>query len=161
MKIVTAFLLEGTTFLPEGSQSIDQAEYHATMNTIDFLKRKAQRLEEKSSSIDQRLSELRQNLDTCYNDLNKVEYRLHAVFSHRGEANYGHYWIYIYDWENERWLKYNDDMVTVVDEKEIFRDTTGKDENPYCLVYVDAQKVHELVRTVNRETTAPPKGQSI
>jgi ubiquitin carboxyl-terminal hydrolase 25/28 len=130
------------------------------VKAIELLQRKVQRLEE-FLSINQKLPTLQQNLDTCYNNLNKVEYRLHAVFSHCGQINDGHYWVYIYDWENERWLKYNDDMVTVVDEKEIFRDTTGRDENPYCLVYVDAQKVHELVRTVNRETIAPPKGQSI
>jgi ubiquitin carboxyl-terminal hydrolase 25/28 len=150
---------KAATFLAEVTQYIDPTEYHDAVKTMDFLQRTAKRFEEKFPSIDQQLSTLRQNLDTCYNDLNKVEYRLHAVFSHRGQANDGHYWIYIYDWENERWLKYNDEMVTVVDEKEVFSDTTGKDENPYCLVYVDAQRVHQLVRTVNRGATVPREGQ--
>jgi hypothetical protein len=150
MKIVSEFLTERHQF-------IDSAEHRTIKNTAGFLKQTAQCLEEKFSSIDQQLTELQQKLATCYNDLNKVEYRLHAVFSHREEANYGHYWICIYDWENERWLKYNDETVTVVGEKEVFRETTGKDENPYCLVYVDAKEIDWLVRTVKQEAAPPRK----
>lgn len=31
-----------------------------------------------------------------------------------GQANYGHYWIYIYDREGQQWWKYNDSRVTKV-----------------------------------------------
>jgi Ubiquitin carboxyl-terminal hydrolase len=53
-----------------------------------------------------------------------------------GQANYGHYWIYIRDHVGEKWWKYNDTNVTEVNETEIFKDTTGSTANPYFLVYV-------------------------
>lgn len=49
-------------------------------------------------------------------DLNNAEYKIHAVFHHEGGANFGHYWVYIYDDKAEvpRWLKYSDDTVSEV-----------------------------------------------
>ena len=44
-------------------------------------------------------------------------YRVHAVFIHQGQANYGHYWIYIYNHQQEQWWKYNDSRVTKVTKK--------------------------------------------
>jgi uncharacterized UBP type Zn finger protein len=53
-----------------------------------------------------------------------------------GQANYGHYWIYIRDHVDNKWWKYNDTNVTEVSSEEIFKDTTGSTANPYFLVYV-------------------------
>ncbi|KAJ1923285.1 ubiquitin-specific protease ubp2 [Tieghemiomyces parasiticus] len=73
---------------------------------------------------------------TVYADLRDVPYRAHAVFMHRGEASYGHYWVYLRDHAQSRWLKFNDAVVTRVDEAEVFNDTTGSNANPYLIVYV-------------------------
>jgi ubiquitin C-terminal hydrolase len=103
-------------------------------------------------SIEQQLSELQQNIDTCFNDQDhkQVEYRLHAVFMHRGQTNYGHYWVYIYDWVNNQWIKCDDETVMAVDEKEVFRNTPTEDENPSYLVYINVKEKDQLVRTANR-----------
>ena len=49
-------------------------------------------------------------------DLNQTEYKIHAVFHHEGGANFGHYWVYIFDDKSDepRWLKYSDDLVSEV-----------------------------------------------
>lgn len=94
--------------------------------------------------------------------MRKHPYRLHAAFFHRGSAGGGHYWVYIYDHDKEIWRKYNDDRVTIVQNRnEIFgkpvQDNWGPPPNPYLLVYVRSDKVHEVVETVKRDIVyAPP-----
>ncbi|MCQ4187884.1 hypothetical protein FK515_30490, partial [Klebsiella pneumoniae] len=55
----------------------------------------------------------------------KVPYRLHAVLVHEGQANAGHYWAYIYDHHQNRWMKYNDISVTKSTWEELERDSFG------------------------------------
>lgn len=93
--------------------------------------------------------------------MRKHPYRLHAAFFHRGSAGGGHYWVYIYDHKKEIWRKYNDDRVTVVQNRnEIFgkpiQDNWGPPPNPYLLVYVQSEKVNEVVETVKRDIVYPP-----
>jgi hypothetical protein len=93
--------------------------------------------------------------------MRKRPYRLHAAFFHRGSAGGGHYWVYIYDHKKEIWRKYNDDRVTVVQNRnEIFgkpvQDNWGPPPNPYLLVYVRSEKVNEVVETVKRDIVYPP-----
>ncbi|KAL0162717.1 hypothetical protein M9458_042113, partial [Cirrhinus mrigala] len=68
-----------------------------------------------------------------------VPYRLHAVLVHEGQASAGHYWAYIYDHANKRWLKYNDVMVTESTWEELVRDSYGGMTNAsaYCLMYIN------------------------
>ncbi|KAG0298804.1 ubiquitin-specific protease ubp2 [Linnemannia gamsii] len=63
-----------------------------------------------------RIAELTETLKNEMLDLNDAEYKIHAVFHHEGGANFGHYWVYIYDDKAEvpRWLKYSDDTVSEV-----------------------------------------------
>jgi ubiquitin C-terminal hydrolase len=98
-----------------------------------------------------KISQLKSRLRRNYQDLQECEYYLHAVFIHSGQANFGHYWIYIYDFEKNRWLKFNDSYVTEVEEHVVFADTTGSSANPYCMVYVRARDAKELVETVCRQ----------
>lgn len=82
-----------------------------------------------------------------------LPYRLYAVFIHRGSVNFGHYWIYIFDFTRNIWRKYNDTYVTEVsDTAEIFG---SKDERnpptPYFLVYVHDEKKDILANPVCRE----------
>ncbi|CAI2169084.1 20432_t:CDS:10, partial [Funneliformis geosporum] len=111
-------------------------------------------LEQESNFVNNAIGEihskttvLKSKLKEHYQDLRECEYRLHAVFIHSGQATFGHYWIYIYDFEKDRWLKFNDSYVTELEEREVFADTTGSSANPYCMVYVRAQEAKELVET--------------
>lgn len=64
----------------------------------------------------ERIAELTETLKNEMIGLNDAEYKIHAVFHHEGGANFGHYWVYIYDDKTEvpRWLKYSDDTVSEV-----------------------------------------------
>ncbi|KAI8350593.1 hypothetical protein EDC96DRAFT_567370 [Choanephora cucurbitarum] len=95
-----------------------------------------------------KIKNLEKKIQTQYKDHTKVAYKLHAVFIHQGQANYGHYWIYILDHAEDQWWKYNDSLVTKVDESEIFHSTTGSATNPYFLAYVDANRIEEYVETI-------------
>ncbi|CAG8574409.1 42246_t:CDS:10, partial [Gigaspora margarita] len=97
------------------------------------------RVNKRIDDIQHRITSLRNELKELYCDMKECAYRLYAVFIHSGQATFGHYWIYIYDFEKNRWLKYNDSYVTKVEDYEVFADTTGKTANPYCMVYVRAQ----------------------
>ncbi|CAG8539607.1 3334_t:CDS:2, partial [Diversispora eburnea] len=121
------------------------AEFVQSLKNEDFIMDEnfGRELEEESDWVVKKINEyegrinsLRYSLNTQYNHLTECKYLLHAVFIHSGQANFGHYWIYIYDFEKNRWLKYND---SYVDENEVFADTTGSSANPYCMVYVREQ----------------------
>uniref|UniRef100_A0A8C6UGZ3 Ubiquitin carboxyl-terminal hydrolase n=1 Tax=Neogobius melanostomus TaxID=47308 RepID=A0A8C6UGZ3_9GOBI len=75
----------------------------------------------------------------------QVPYRLHAVLVHEGQASAGHYWAYIYDHGNKRWLKYND------------RDSFGGMTNAsaYCLMYID-DKMPQLITAARGHGLAAP-----
>ncbi|KAI0244750.1 ubiquitin-specific protease ubp2 [Massospora cicadina] len=70
----------------------------------------------------------------------RVEYRLHAVFIHKGSANYGHYWVYIRDWVHDAWYKFNDEHVVAVPRGEVYADTSGSSANPYYIIYLCADR---------------------
>lgn len=102
-----------------------------------------------------------QQIKEAFVDMRKHPYRLHAAFFHRGSAGGGHYWVYIYDHKKEIWRKYNDDRVTVVQNRnEIFgkptQDNWGPPPNPYLLVYVQSDRVSEVIETVKRDIVYPP-----
>ncbi|CAH7670145.1 ubiquitin carboxyl-terminal hydrolase [Phakopsora pachyrhizi] len=68
-----------------------------------------------------------------------AEYRLVSLFNHRGTANGGHYWAIQRQLPDkpDRWLKYNDSVVTEIDPKvEVFSETNESNSNPYWLTYV-------------------------
>lgn len=57
---------------------------------------------------------------------------------HQGEAISGHYWSYIYDHYNGRWLKFNDTSIAPSTWEEVVRESEGGTGNAsaYCLMYV-------------------------
>lgn len=63
---------------------------------------------------------------------------------HEGQASAGHYWAYIYDHANQRWMKYNDVCITESSWEELERDSFGGMTNAsaYCLMYIDDRLPH-------------------
>jgi ubiquitin carboxyl-terminal hydrolase 25/28 len=107
-------------------------------------------------SISKEIASLKQKLNEQFTDMHKYEYKLQTVFIHRGEAGGGHYWIYIYDFENDTWRKYNDDRVDVVsNRKEIFEPQKVVDGTPYYLAYVRSEDKQDLVQAVCRDVPEP------
>jgi ubiquitin C-terminal hydrolase len=86
---------------------------------------------------------------SIFDDMADETYVLHAVLLHQGHAQFGHYRIFIKDHDQNRWLCYDDSIVTeVVDPNdELFGDTTGQDANASCLIYVKETRLREIVKT--------------
>uniref|UniRef100_A0A8C7ZSI6 Ubiquitin carboxyl-terminal hydrolase n=1 Tax=Oryzias sinensis TaxID=183150 RepID=A0A8C7ZSI6_9TELE len=89
-----------------------------------------------------------------HNFQNHVPYRLHAVLVHEGQASAGHYWAYIYDHANQRWMKYNDVSITESTWEELERDSFGGMTNAsaYCLMYIDDKLPHLITEDTDNET---------
>ncbi|MEQ2181220.1 hypothetical protein GOODEAATRI_009138, partial [Goodea atripinnis] len=75
------------------------------------------------------------------------------VLVHEGQASAGHYWAYIYDHANQRWMKYNDVSITESSWEELERDSFGGMTNAsaYCLMYID-DRLPQLITDKDDET---------
>lgn len=97
------------------------------------------------------IATLQSNIKGEFGDLQQDAYHVHSVFMHRGQATYGHYWIYIRDFANNRWFKYNDETVTEVDVSEVMAESSGN-ANPYMITYVRGDQI-DYIDTVRRQIT--------
>jgi ubiquitin carboxyl-terminal hydrolase 25 len=68
-----------------------------------------------------------------------------------GNVAYGHYWICIFDFERNRWFKYNDEQVVEVDEKVVYADDSAEGAGPYFVTYVKEDMANDLVEVVKRD----------
>ncbi|KAI1316680.1 ubiquitin-specific protease ubp2 [Mortierella claussenii] len=88
-------------------------------------------------------------------DLTQAEYKLHAVFHHEGDINFGHYWVDILDDQSDppRWFKYSDERVNEVGMTQEDDVLEGKEGPTACFcVYVRSDT--DAVQTVWRSITA-------
>lgn len=112
--------------------------------------------------LEVQIRDLKSQITSQFNDLQKIPYRLQSVFIHRGFHNSGHYWIYIYDFTKQLWRNYNDGYVNEInDTKEIFEQEPGdRPATPYFLVYVKDDSKEDLVGSVCRNVVElPPEEQ--
>ena len=104
---------------------------------------------------DREINKVSQDIHTHYKHMKSVPYRLYALCMHRGNVGFGHYWIYINDFANGVWRKYNDDMVEVVKdpEEEIFEDPTGQPPvpTPHYIIYVRDEHKESLTQPLCRK----------
>jgi ubiquitin carboxyl-terminal hydrolase 25/28 len=117
----------------------------------DALHDRAKNLVKELDAMDPQIAQLETEIDTVFRDCQSIPYRLHAVFIHRGDAKGGHYWIYIYDFQNNIWRKYNDEEVDDVEESEVL--AKQEDKRPYVstgMVYIRADLVEEVTEAVCR-----------
>ena len=94
-------------------------------------------------------------------DLKKVKYNLYCVIFQRGGAMGGHYWCFIKDFELGLWRKYNDRIVSLVEDPaiEIFEQKTNDTTaTPYFLVYVKDEMEQDLTQAVFRQI--PPEEEA-
>ncbi|KAI8642866.1 hypothetical protein BD408DRAFT_451474 [Parasitella parasitica] len=146
-------LLEATRqVLSDLSVEYSPEEQEKFRLAMDLIQREAEEKKQLIQEGNAKTRALKEKIQHQYDDYTQLAYKLHAVFIHQGQANYGHYWIYIYDHKGSQWWKYNDSLVTKVHEDEIFHDTTGSTANPYFLVYVDATKMDACVETIKPVT---------
>nr|XP_020454301.1 ubiquitin carboxyl-terminal hydrolase 28 isoform X3 [Monopterus albus] len=131
------------------------APHSITEEELHFVKACLQRwrteVENDINELKASIDRLTQVLEGMYSDnsLCQVPYRLHAVLVHEGQASAGHYWAYIYDHANKRWMKYNDISITESSWEELERDSFGGVTNAsaYCLMYIDDRLPHLITDT--------------
>ncbi|XP_027699409.1 ubiquitin carboxyl-terminal hydrolase 25 isoform X6 [Vombatus ursinus] len=106
-------------------------------------------VENDTRDLQESISRIHRTIEQMYSDkpMVQVPYRLHAVLVHEGQANAGHYWAYIFDHHQERWMKYNDISVTKSTWEELERDSFGgyRNASAYCLMYIN-DKEHFLIK---------------
>ena len=116
----------------------------------DLLEARMEEVAHELELISHKISTIKGKLNEQFTNMRQYEYKLQTVFIHRGEAGGGHYWIYLYDFENDIWREYNDEYVTVVnDRKRIFEHQGGG--TPYFLAYVRSADQKDLVNAVFRD----------
>lgn len=106
-------------------------------------------------AVDQEIQDTQTMISSQFADFHNLPYRLYAVFVHHGSVSFGHYYIYIFDFDKKIWRKYNDEYVTEVQNvDEIFKnDSTSNPPTPYFLVYVNDSMKDRLANPVCREVS--------
>ncbi|KAH3674348.1 hypothetical protein WICMUC_003374 [Wickerhamomyces mucosus] len=119
-------------------------------STRDWLKEMELGSEKLIKSLDEQISQINVELSEIYSEIislekkidhqfdgfQKIGYSIFAIFIHRGEANYGHYWIYIKDSNTGIFRKYNDETVSEVPSSTIFNFEETNSATPYFLGYI-------------------------
>ncbi|NXV44034.1 UBP25 hydrolase, partial [Uria aalge] len=113
-------------------------------------------VENDTRDLQESISRIHRTIELMYSDktMIQVPYRLHAVLVHEGQANAGHYWAYIYDHNQNRWMKYNDISVTKSTWEELERDSFGgyRNASAYCLMYINDKEQYLIQEEFNKET---------
>ncbi|XP_045080230.1 ubiquitin carboxyl-terminal hydrolase 25-like isoform X2 [Coregonus clupeaformis] len=113
-------------------------------------------VENDTSDLQGSISRIHRTIEMMYSDksMMQVPYRLHAVLVHEGQANAGHYWAYIYNPHQRRWMKYNDISVTKSSWEELVRDSFGgyRNASAYCLMYINDKKPFLIEEEFDKET---------
>ena len=125
----------------------------ASPTLIENLKIAGEETKKEVESVELEIKNLKTNINSQFNDLRNIPYRLQSVFIHRGYVHSGHYWIYIRDLEANVWRKYNDGYVTEVkDTKEIFeQEISDRPATSYFVTYVKDSLKDQLVNPVCRD----------
>nr|XP_060626481.1 ubiquitin carboxyl-terminal hydrolase 25 isoform X1 [Anolis sagrei ordinatus] len=113
-------------------------------------------VENDTRDLQESIARIQRTIELMYSDKSMVQvpYRLHAVLVHEGQANAGHYWAYIYDSYQRRWMKYNDISVTKSTWEELERDSFGgyRNASAYCLMYINDKEPFLIQEEFSKET---------
>ncbi|XP_020015396.2 ubiquitin carboxyl-terminal hydrolase 25 isoform X4 [Castor canadensis] len=113
-------------------------------------------IENDTRDLQESISRIHRTIELMYSDKSMIQvpYRLHAILVHEGQANAGHYWAYIFDHRESRWMKYNDIAVTKSSWEELVRDSFGgyRNASAYCLMYINDKAQFLIQEEFNKET---------
>jgi hypothetical protein len=126
-------------------------DFVVKQSTIAVLDAQIRKLHSKIEAITSRINELHDLITNQFASLKKVGYRIQSIFVHRGQATFGHYWVYINDFETGTFRKYNDEYITEVPRDEVFDDTEENTATPYFLVFVREDLAKDYISTVVRK----------
>ena len=122
-------------------------------NLPTSLKQKAAELDHALAKITQKLEELSRKMEAQFAGFKSVPYRLYALCIHKGGMGFGHYWLYIHDFANGIWRKYNDDKIDIIDNPKItiFQEPTGsRPPTPNYVIYIQDDIKEKIVEPLCR-----------
>lgn len=97
------------------------------------------------------LDELRNEEAEAFSSMKGHKYCLHAMICHGGGMNAGHYWVWVKDFRNQVWYKYNDSIVTKDSrESQQVIDELNNSGDPYYVAYVRDELKDALVEVPQR-----------
>jgi ubiquitin carboxyl-terminal hydrolase 7 len=119
--------------------------------------------------------DLEEFLDTTADRSKPWVYKLHGVLVHSGDLHGGHYFALIKPDRETRWLKFDDDRVTPVTDREVLEENYGGEPlnafpptvqrnqvrqmkrftNAYMLVYIRDSAMDEILAPFTEEDTPP------
>lgn len=142
---------EADSEAPETSQEQQETGTKSDESITDQLNKRADELRPELLQIHERMDKLEKQIDSVFEDCKDHPYRLHAIFMHAGSHSGGHYWIYIYDFQNDIWRKYNDETVTLESEETVLK-RVQQDRPPTStgIVYVRDDVATEYTEAVHR-----------
>lgn len=87
--------------------------------------------------LEAQVSKLRSRIDTAYQDMQKYQYSLYAVWIHQGVAGSGHFWANVRS-STDKWVKFNDLRVSWTDEQTVMKEAVGgyNSTSAYFLIYI-------------------------
>ena len=129
---------------------LENADLHIKQETLNAIQHQIEMLKVRIQSINTRIERLQENISGQFKTYKKFGYTLFAVFIHRGEASYGHYWVYIKDPKRGIYRKYNDDTVTEVPASEVFNFTETNTATPYYMVFVKDDLTEDYIEPLKR-----------
>lgn len=132
------------------SEVIAQNGFTIQPETINVIQKQIDSINHDLTSLKSQISDLEGKIDQQFESYKKIGYELFAIFIHRGEASYGHYWIYIRDPKRNIYRKYNDETVTEVQLEEIFNFNEDNTATPYFVVYAKENKFIDYIEPLKR-----------
>ncbi|KAI5958920.1 UBP2 [Candida theae] len=142
-------LITTKAFLEKKVRDDDKLSIEPT--TVRVLSDQITQLRNRVEEIELRINQIEVQMSTQFDNYTQVGYSIFAIFIHRGEASYGHYWIYIKDPDqNNIFRKYNDEIVTEVSDAEVFNFLEGNTATPYYIVYVKSDLEKDYINPLNR-----------
>ncbi|KAI3325718.1 cysteine proteinase [Xylariaceae sp. AK1471] len=133
---------------PSKRRSISYDAEIANSNFTGILWEAGQRADEVDST---ELVDLRKEEAGAFDSMKRYKYCLHAMICHGGGMNAGHYWVWVRDFKNQVWYKYNDSLVTEDsrDSQQVI-DELNNSGDPYYVAYVRDELKDDLVEVPQR-----------
>merc|ERR1712136_277374 len=114
--------------------------------SIELLQSLRDACRQQETALREEVARLETEVQNAHRGLEQRPYELYAIWVHQGVAGSGHYWAYLRDMANERWIRYDDAVVSVVSWDEVRENAFGQDgsnTSAYVLVYVDQSVTKE------------------
>ncbi|KAH3671263.1 hypothetical protein OGAPHI_000486 [Ogataea philodendri] len=139
------------------SQALNDIGLLIDSNVVEVLTEQIEKIDKELAEIKSEIERLQSLISGQFKHLTKIGYSVFAIFIHRGQASYGHYWIYIRDPKSNLYRKYNDEIVSEVTLEEVLNFSENNSATPYYLVFVKNELL-DVIQPLKREVK--PRGSA-